>query len=148
MLMIWGLITLAAGIGINWKIIPQDQQHFRSLTLGNMCFEFLASGNAQQAVKYCTQSARINPHNAKVLNNLGAGLIEQRKFEEAIPFLLQAVKLNPQIAKAHFNLGVALAYLGKPEAALGYFEQALRINPGFEKAARWRKKILKDSDPF
>jgi len=148
MLMIWGLITLTAGIGINWKIIPQDQQHFRSLTLGNMCFEFLARGNAQQAVKYCIQSASINPHNAKVLNNLGAGLIEQRKFEEAIPFLLQAVKLNPQIAKAHFNLGVALAYLEKPGEALGYFEEALRINPDFEKAARWRKKILKTPDSF
>ena len=109
-------IALLGATAINWKIIPQDQNHFRALSLGNMCTESLVVGRTQQAVEYCRQSLKYGPRKVKVLTNLGAALIEERRFEEALPVLQRAVTINPNIAKAHANLEVAKSYLAASQS--------------------------------
>ena len=104
-------IALSGAMVFNWKIIPQDQEHFRALSLSNMCTESLVVGKTQQAVEYCLQSLKYDSRKVKILNNLGAALIEERRFEEAIPFLQRAAKINPNIAKVHYNLEVAQSYI-------------------------------------
>ena len=102
---------------INWKMIPQDQEHFRALSLGNMCTESLVVGKTQQAVEYCLQSLKYDSRKVKILNNLGAALIEQRRFEEALPVLQRAIQINPNIAKVHYNIEVAQSHIRASQTA-------------------------------
>ena len=129
MLSLAAAITVFGAIVINWKIIPQDQAHFKALSLSNMCTESLVVGQTRQAVEYCLQSLTINSRNIKVLNNLGAALIEERRFDEAIPVLERALKINPYLAKSHHNLGVALSQIGASQAAAYRHRQARRSEP-------------------
>jgi tetratricopeptide (TPR) repeat protein len=140
------IVSMVLAIVINWKIIPQDRKHFRALSLGNMCMESLVVGKTHQAVQYCVQSLKMNSSNIKVLTNLGAALIEERRFKEAIPVLQRAVKINPNIAKAHYNLGIALLNIGESDAAVQHLRQALRIQPDFKKAGLYLDKLQKSSN--
>jgi 4-amino-4-deoxy-L-arabinose transferase-like glycosyltransferase len=123
------VIALTGTIVINWKIIPQDQEHFRALSLSNMCTESLVVGKTQQAVEYCLQSLKYDSRKIKTLNNLGAALIEERRFEEAIPVLQRAVKINPNIAKVHYNLEVAQSHIGASPTVPHHLRDARRMKP-------------------
>ena len=122
-------IALVSAIIFNWKIIPQDQEHFRALSLGNMCTESLVVGKTQQAVEYCLQSLKYDSRKVKILNNLGAALIEERRFEEALPVLQRAVKINPNIVKAHYNLEVAQSHIRASQTASHQLTDARRMKP-------------------
>ena len=122
-------IALLGAIVVNWKIIPQDQKHFRTLSLGNMCTESLVVGRTQQAVEYCLQALKYDPSRVKNLNNLGAALIEERRFEEALPVLQRAVKINPNVAKVHFNLEVAQAHIRASQTVPHRLGDARRMQP-------------------
>ena len=111
------VIALVGAMVINWKIIPQDQKHFRALSLGNMCTESLVVGKTHQAVEYCLQALKYDSRKVKILNNLGAALIEERRFEEALPVLQRAVKINPNITKVHYNLEVAQSHIRASQTA-------------------------------
>ena len=117
-------IALVSAIIFNWKIIPQDQEHFRALSLGNMCTESLVVGKTQQAVEYCLQSLKYDSRKVKILNNLGAALIEERRFEEALPVLQRAVKINPNIVKAHYNIEVAQSHIRASQTASHQLSEA------------------------
>jgi len=122
-------IALVSAIMFNWKIIPQDQEHFRALSLGNMCTESLVVGKTQQAVEYCLQSLKYDSRKVKILNNLGAALIEERRFEEALPVLQRAVKINPNLVKARYNLEVAQSQMRASQTALQHLSDARRLKP-------------------
>jgi 4-amino-4-deoxy-L-arabinose transferase-like glycosyltransferase len=122
-------IALIGAMIFNWKIIPQDQEHFRALSLGNMCTESLVVGKAQQAVEYCLQSLKYDSRKVKVLNNLGAALIEEKRFEEALPVLQRAVKINPKIAKVHYNLEVVQSHIRASQTASHQLSDAHRMKP-------------------
>jgi tetratricopeptide (TPR) repeat protein len=122
-------IALIGAMIFNWKIIPQDQEHFRALSLGNMCTESLVVGKAQQAVEYCLQSLKYDSRKVKVLNNLGAALIEEKRFEEALPVLQRAVKINPKIAKVHYNLEVVQSHIRASQTASHQLSDACRMKP-------------------
>ena len=123
------VIALVGAMVINWKIIPQDQKHFRALSLGNMCTESLSVGKTRQAVEYCLQSLKYDSGKVKILNNLGAALIEEGRFEEALPVLHRAAKINPNIAKVHFNIKVAQSHIRASQTAPHYLRDARGINP-------------------
>ncbi len=120
-------IALIGALIVNWKIIPQDQEHFRALSLGNMCTESLVVGRTQQAVDYCLQSLKYDSRKVKILNNLGAALIEEGRFAEALPVLQRAIKINPNIVKAHYNLEVAQSHIRASQMEPHHFSDARRL---------------------
>jgi tetratricopeptide (TPR) repeat protein len=122
-------IALIAAIVFNWKIIPQDQEHFRALSLSNMCTESLVVGKTQQAVEYCLQSLKHDSRKVKILNNLGAALSEEGRFKEALPVLQRAVKINPNIAKAHYNLEVAQSHIRAAQTVSHHLTDTRRMKP-------------------
>ena len=122
-------IALIGALIVNWKIIPQDQEHFRALSLGNMCTESLVVGRTQQAVEYCLQSLKYDSRKVKILNNLGAALIEEGRFAEALPVLQRAIKINPDITKAHYNLEVAQSHIRASQTVPHHLSDARRLKP-------------------
>ncbi|MGE8498322.1 MAG: type IV pilus biogenesis/stability protein PilW [Pseudomonas sp.] len=70
------------------------------------------------------------PKDARLLNNYGGFLYEQKRYQEAEERYLQAAddNLYPERSRVFENLGLTLLMLKKREEAKGYFERSLRLN--------------------
>lgn len=68
--------------------------------------------------------------NARVLNNYGGFLYEQKRYEEAYQRLLEASQdtLYPERSRVFENLGLVSLQMKKPAQAKEYFEKSLRLN--------------------
>jgi predicted Zn-dependent protease len=69
------------------------------------------------------------------LNNLGAMLIRQEKFEEALGPLARAVELAPEVPTFQNNFGVALERTGFFLASAEAYRAALAVDSTYEKSA-------------
>jgi len=96
----------------------------------------------QSAVTIFRQAARVEPHNALVLNNLGAALTRAGEAAEAVGPLRAALRVRPGYPEAAFNLGVALAEKGDVEEALSWYDRALALHPGFAEACNNKGVLL------
>lgn len=67
---------------------------------------------------------------ARILNNYGSFLYEQKRYEEALQRFLSASAdtLYPERARVFQNLGMTALQLGQSEAAEKYFTRALRLD--------------------
>ncbi|MSR67754.1 tetratricopeptide repeat protein [Candidatus Peribacteria bacterium] len=74
-----------------------------------------------------TTDMKINE--AIALNNLGARLINEKKWQQAIEVLSEAAVLNPIVSDIYFNLGVCFEQMGKRKEARSAFLEAVRLNP-------------------
>lgn len=70
------------------------------------------------------------PNDARLLNNYGGFLFEQKRYQEAEERYQQAAKDNlyPERSRVFENLGLTLSMLNKREEAKAYFERSLRLN--------------------
>lgn len=80
--------------------------------------------------------------NARVLNNYGGFLYEQKRYEEAYQRLLEASQdtLYPERSRVFENLGLVSLQMKKPAQAKEYFEKSLRLNrnqPSVALEMRW-----------
>ena len=67
--------------------------------------------------------------NAVALQNLGSGLVEQRRFAEAAEQFKEALKVKPLYADAASNFGFVLAAQGRLDEAIEQYRQALALKP-------------------
>ncbi len=74
------------------------------------------------------------PRVAKVLVNLGNGLMSSGDLEGAARLYQKAVKVDPGLAQAYANLGLVLDQQGERYRAMEQFRQAVRANPSFPDA--------------
>ena len=58
------------------------------------------------AMKYFDQVTIINPDDHIALNNIGANLLQQNKFNEAKEYFEKALKINPSYPNTHYGLGL------------------------------------------
>ncbi|CAE6897251.1 Type IV pilus assembly protein PilF [Pseudomonas marincola] len=67
---------------------------------------------------------------ARLLNNYGSFLFEQKRYEEAFERYEQAAQDNlyPERSRVFENLGITAKVLGRNEQAKQYFERSLRLN--------------------
>ena len=75
-----------------------------------------------------------DPGEAEELNNRGATLAQEGRYEEAARAFRRAIRLAPDFAVAYFNLGLAESRLGDHEASRKALETAVRIRPDYEGA--------------
>ncbi|XP_065305258.1 protein O-mannosyl-transferase Tmtc3-like isoform X4 [Dermacentor albipictus] len=76
------------------------------------------------------QSAlRVNPRNAKMLNNLGQVLEASGAFEEAHSHFTRAIRAEPDDIRGHLNLGRLLTTMRHYEKAEAAFVKALSLLP-------------------
>lgn len=67
---------------------------------------------------------------ARILNNYGSFLFEQKRYAEAYERFQQAAEDNlyPERSRVYENLGLTALKLGQREQALQHFEKSLRLN--------------------
>jgi tetratricopeptide (TPR) repeat protein len=84
------------------------------------------------AIPEIKEAMRLQPDNPdrwKACNNLGACMLNLRRYGEAMAYFLEALKLNPNDSLAHLNLAAMLAERNRNEAAFARFLCAIDVDP-------------------
>jgi tetratricopeptide (TPR) repeat protein len=110
--------------------------------IGSLFFE---KGDLEKAKDRFRQVVRINPMNARAINNLGIILKKQKRYEESIRIINQAIEVDPNYERAWYELGCVFMEIEPPllkEASI-FLRRALELSPRFEKA-REQLKICEE----
>ncbi|TDV60863.1 type IV pilus biogenesis/stability protein PilW [Pseudomonas sp. LP_7_YM] len=91
---------------------------------------FQAEAEPELAGQYYTKALSSRPKDARILNNYGSFLYEQKHYKEAYERFEQAAddNLYAERARVFENLGMTSLMLGNREAALDQFSKALRLD--------------------
>lgn len=123
-------------LGQNYDLAIQLLTSNAKLNETDACQSWFLVGNAfyfksdflkaDEAYKKATE---INPNIAKVWNNWGASLLNQKKYNEGIANFKAAVKIDSNYAEPWNNWGAALGQLNKHDEAIDKFKEAIKHNP-------------------
>jgi tetratricopeptide (TPR) repeat protein len=95
------------------------------------------------AIDCCKNAIEVDPDFGNPYNDIGAYLIELKRWEEAIPWLEKATNAmryeSPQFP--HLNLGRIYERLGRFKTAMACYDKAIEIDP-FYRVAVWAKYNL------
>ena len=97
----------------------------------------------EDAIECCKKAIEVDPTFGNPYNDIGAYLIELKRWEEAIPWLEKATAASRYDSPQYpcLNLGRVYEHMGQYRTALGYLDRALIIDP-FYRAAVWSKHAL------
>ena len=91
--------------------------------------ELMATGVAEEAVRFFAVAAGVRPRSGLALSGLGKALLMSGQPAEAADTFREVTRLRPDDALAHVALGTALLALGEPQEADVEFGEARRLRP-------------------
>ena len=91
--------------------------------------ELMATGRAEEAVRFFAVAAGVRPRSGLALSGLGKALLLSGQPAEAADTFREVTRLRPDDALAHVALGTALLALGEPQEADVEFGEARRLRP-------------------
>lgn len=125
-------ITLEKNEKTSSTVNKEDKQ--KTIDLGEELFlkglTAYSSNDLKSAENYFRQSITLRPNRFEAYNNLGAVLLEQKRYEEARNVLEQAVSIQPFYANSRANLAGAYWFLGLKEEAIKEAERAFKLDAG------------------
>jgi type IV pilus assembly protein PilF len=91
---------------------------------------FQAEMEPELAEQYFRKALAARPTDARILNNYGSFLFEEKRYKEAYERFEQAAAdtLYPERSRVFENLGMTASMLGQRELAQQQLEKALRLN--------------------
>lgn len=100
-------------------------------------------GDFDRAIEECFHAIQLDPDFGNPYNDIGAYLIEKRKFDEAIPFLEKAIRAKRYDAYCypHFNLGRVYERKRRWKLARECYVRALASNPEYRPALTAVKRL-------
>jgi Flp pilus assembly protein TadD len=98
------------------------------MMLGNIFAKF--KNDIDTAMKYYDQALIVKPNDNITMSNIGANLMQQKKFEEAKKYFLKAVEIDDKYPNTHFALGMIAEMEGDLDSAFYSTVQAIKLNPG------------------
>ena len=108
-------------------------------------YELLVAGRVDEAVEAYRKIRREHPNDPGAseehLNNLGYGLLQQKKTAEAIAVFKLNVELYPKSWNVYDSLGEAYMVNGEKEKAIASYKKSLELNPGNTNGAAMLKKL-------
>src|SRR5206468_3965231 len=117
------------------SLIPANVQA-EALDHGGRGDLFMVRKLYEDAVIEYRKAIALDPYDASVLNRLGIGYLQLRKFQEAALQFRETIRLDPYFPEAINNLGFIDYANGHYEDALGRYNRALRIEP--RSASVWK----------
>jgi Flp pilus assembly protein TadD len=94
----------------------------------------VAAGDLRGAIAWYERAAETDPHQPRVLANLGVTLARLHRFVEAEAALRRATELWPGSDRVQNDLGLVYVQLGRPADAERAFRTAIQLNPGLAEA--------------
>ncbi len=93
-------------------------------------------GKLDEAVAECKRAIAVDPDFGNPYNDIGAYLIEQKRFDEAVPWLERAIEARRYEPRhfPHYNLGRVFQAKELYNRAVEHYERALRIEPRYQLA--------------
>jgi Tfp pilus assembly protein PilF len=90
-------------------------------------------GRIEDAIAECKRAIEVDPDFGNPYNDIGAYLIDLRRYDEAISWLERAIEAPRYEPRhyPHFNLGRAYFSKGMINRARECFQEALRIEPQY-----------------
>jgi tetratricopeptide (TPR) repeat protein len=88
----------------------------------------------QQIIKAYENAAKLDPHSAGALVNLGTVFFNGHAWADAEKYYNKALEIDPHYPLAHFNLGNLHDERGDTATALLHYEAALKLHPGYADA--------------
>ena len=90
-------------------------------------------GRIEDAIAECKRAIEVDPDFGNPYNDIGAYLIDLRRYDEAISWLERAIEAPRYEPRhyPHFNLGRAYFSKGMINRARACFQEALRIEPEY-----------------
>jgi len=90
-------------------------------------------GKLEEAIEECKKAIEVDPDFGNPYNDIGAYLIELKRYDEAIPWLERAIEAKRYDPRhfPHYNLGRVYQAKEMFTRARECFEQALRIDPRY-----------------
>jgi tetratricopeptide (TPR) repeat protein len=95
------------------------------LMMGNIFAKF--KNDVPTAMKYYDQALVAKPNDNIILNNIGANLMQQNKYEEAKKYLIEALKINNEYPNTHFGLGLIAEMENDLHSAFYSILQAIKL---------------------
>ena len=98
------------------------------MMLGNIFAKF--KNDIDTAMKYYDQALIVKPNDNITMSNIGANLMQQKKFEEAKKYFLKAIEIDDKYPNTHYALGMIAEMEGDLDSAFYSTVQAIKLNPG------------------
>lgn len=107
----------------------------------------LANGSNDPEILYALernyrQKLAQTPNDPNTLNDLGAILQKQNKYDEALQFYTQASQLDPQNITTRLNIGTLYQQKGSYDAAIGAYDSILFLNSDNVQANLYKAQCL------
>ena len=96
------------------------------LMMGNIFAKF--KDDIKTAMKYYDQALIANPIDHITINNIGANLMQQGKFEEAKKYFWKAIKINDKYPNTHYALGMIAKMENDLQSAFYSTLMSLKLN--------------------
>ena len=80
------------------------------------------------------QAAKVDPDDARVLEELGIVFYEKRLYDKAVVWLSKAIDVAPERARSHYALGLAHEARRDMGGAVASYREAVRRDPAFGSA--------------
>jgi Tfp pilus assembly protein PilF len=102
-------------------------------------------GKLEEAIEQCKKAIEIDPDFGNPYNDIGAYLIELKRYDDAIPWLERAIEAKRYDPRhfPHYNLGRVYQAKEMFNRAREYFETALRIDPRYTLAREALQSLRK-----
>jgi tetratricopeptide (TPR) repeat protein len=108
-------------------------------------FEMLSAGKISEAIEGYRKIFKETPRNVTVsenrLNNLGYGLLQQKKLPEAIALLKLNVEFYPNAWNVYDSLAEAYMANGEKDLAIANYKKSLELNPQNANGREMLKKL-------
>ncbi len=121
------LIVLGVFRVLGLRLIP----FFAAVAIGLAWVTAQRNNDYRSEFAIWSDTAAVNPDNARAHNNLGSIWLGRGNLAEAERSFTAALKLQPRYASAHYNLGIVLLRADRIEDAVGHFLTAISLEENF-----------------
>uniref|UniRef100_UPI00358ED8E0 protein O-mannosyl-transferase TMTC3 n=1 Tax=Myxine glutinosa TaxID=7769 RepID=UPI00358ED8E0 len=137
---------LATGLG--WQRLASRRQLYLFVSFG---FAFLLATHGMKTLirnhdwrteySLFTSALKVNKHNAKLWNNVGHALENQKAFGDALRYFVQATRVQPDDVGAHMNVGRTYKTLNQTKEAEAAYRMAKSLMPQVVPGKRYSARV-------
>jgi Tfp pilus assembly protein PilF len=101
-------------------------------------------GLYERAIEECLHATELDPNFGNSYNDIGAYLIQLKKYDEAIPWLKKALEAPDygNYCYPNLNLGYIYEFKGQWDLALEYYKTAIEENENYQPVLTAYEKLL------
>lgn len=127
-------------VGSAYKPLPDAEREYQA------ALKDIEKQRLMSAEERLRKAIALDPRFSLAMSDLGAVLMNLRRYLEAEQVLQEALKQDPKFVLALLNMGIALNRQQKFDRAVSYLQEALRLQPGLVAAHLHLGIALVESD--